>query len=672
MSSMKKSEVIRLAEGCRWAELRTLVERDPSAAQERDRFGMIPLHWACTDPSTPQDVLMLLLKAYPAGARLLNSGKMLPLHIAIKAQASIEWLQALLANYPEAAVALTPAHEDVVTLAKKYKLPSVSVHLLEEMRDHVQKTGYRSGSHTTDEDVEGNEHTSSSSPRFTRVHAEYDEFNRPDSMLQTTMSRLDMARSNSTASARTYDSFSSEQHMSLHMTPMEIDDLPPASANYGISASYQYNRRPTVTLPPRWTNAPNCHICSVKFGTFKRCHHCRNCGQSICTDHSAKSKLKLPHFGLTTRQRVCVMCYDALTNPSMAPVAVVEQPMLAASQRGGIPLGSSRGGLNPIRVLTSQPSLPYAYQQPPPVPSQPTLVSQRSYGSIPQQSLPPSSQHLNKDSVIQDMNLQVQMLQQQVNRLMEEKQHAEALLMRQTGSSDKGKLSDEAVADTSHQPLQPEPEVLHHGRPSWEVQPARETSLTDHDLVRETYSRDTYSDVNYDFGRDSRFTLDDRDTFFDKYLTPKAGVAPPSFVIHEIATEEDEEEQVHGATDEHEASGVTPEENDTDDGLLQEVDTLVTLGLTMQQKGSASGAVAAFERAVELLPNDPLLLAYLGKAYYADEDLDRAVLAISKSLDLEPSAANSTLLGKILFEKGDHDKAIEAYQKSLEIQKRMG
>ncbi|KAF0774134.1 hypothetical protein AaE_002092, partial [Aphanomyces astaci] len=60
------------------------------------------------------------------------------------------------------------------------------------------------------------------------------------------------------------------------------------------------------------------------------------------------------------------------------------------------------------------------------------------------------------------------------------------------------------------------------------------------------------------------------------------------------------------------------------------------------------------------------------KACYEDEDMDRAIAAIERSLDLEASAANWTLLGKMLFEKGDHDKAIDAYQRSLEMQKRVG
>ncbi|CAK4066387.1 unnamed protein product [Aphanomyces euteiches] len=642
MATSKKSEVIRLAEGCKWIELKTLVEKDPGCAQERDRFGMIPLHWACTDPNTPQDVLMLLLKAYPAGARMYNSGKLLPLHIAIKAQASIEWLQALLANYPEASIALTPSNEDVVTLARKYKLPAVSINILEEMRDHVQKTGYRSGSHTTDDEAE-----------------EFDEGNRQDSILAS--SRVDTVRSNSTMSARPYDSFSSEQHMSLHMTPIEIDDNPPPHASqFPANSAYGYNR-PALSLPPRWSNAPNCHICSCKFGTFKKRHHCRNCGQSICTDHSAKHKHKLPHYGITTRQRVCVMCHDALTTSGgmPPPIPVVEQPMMMTSQRSSLPLSSSRTMGQPPR---SQPGILYP----------PTFSSQRSYTS-----------DKEKDNVIQDMNLQVQLLQQQVTRLMEEKQQAEALLMRHTGSSDsQQKLSNEEIVPVLPALPQPEPEVrvvheeLPPVRPSWEQEAPRETSLTDHDVVHDTYSRDTYTDANYDILRDSRYTLDDRDTFFEKYLNPTASRPDIPETAVEVEEEQEEEEPPfdESAIESSAAEDglITAEENEADDETIQEVDTLVTLGMTMMQKGSTSGAVAAFERAVELLPNDPILHSYLGKACYADEDLDRAVRAISRSLELEPSAANWTLLGKILFEKGDTDSAIEAYQKSLEIQNRVG
>ncbi|ETW04370.1 hypothetical protein H310_04659 [Aphanomyces invadans] len=708
-SMIKKSEVIRLAEGCRWPELRALIEKDPKAAQERDRFGMIPLHWACTDPNTPQDLLMLLLKAYPAGARVLNSGKMLPLHIAIKAQASIEWLQALLANYPDAAIALTPTNEDVVTLAKKYRLPPISINLLEEMRDHVQKSGHRPGSHTTDEEAE-----------------DFDDIHRNDSILITT-TRFDKARSHSTSSsARPNDSFSSEHLQTLHTSPPELDD--PATSSQAIYAS-------TVPLPPRWTNALNCHICASKFGTFKKRHHCRNCGQSICTDHSAKHKLKLPHFGLMTRQRVCVRCHDILTN---APAAALLPPQLIpgepsttasgslssistssiklfTSQRGVYaPIGSSRAQ-HPVPM--SQPPYPlYAFQ-----PAQEQLVPSSQQPSLRGMNyghqLAPFAEP-SKDSVIQDMNLQVQLLQQQVSKLLEEKQQVEDALLitrRQTAGRSSSTADEVAqVQSAAHDIPQPEPEqcrAVHadYFRPSWEeaapvvsttaepsaeeelrpvggaaVSGFRETSLTDHDVARDTYACNTYDDIG-EF-RDSRFTLDDRDTFFDKYVAPVATrqpalLAPSSSQLEEVSEADESDvgrttiaddsevqqyEQQHTEKD----GNISPEDEHDDDN--QEVDTLLALGVDMLQQGCASGAVAAFERAVELMPKDPLLHSYLGKACYADEDVDRAISAIERSLELEPSAANWTLLGKILFEKGDHDKAIEAYQRSLEMQKRVG
>jgi tetratricopeptide (TPR) repeat protein len=70
------------------------------------------------------------------------------------------------------------------------------------------------------------------------------------------------------------------------------------------------------------------------------------------------------------------------------------------------------------------------------------------------------------------------------------------------------------------------------------------------------------------------------------------------------------------------------------------------------------------------MPQDASLYSYLGKAYYANEDLDEAIQALESSLEIDPSAATSTLLGKILFEKGEYDRAIGAYQRSLEIQRR--
>ncbi|OQS06408.1 hypothetical protein THRCLA_01548 [Thraustotheca clavata] len=741
----KRSEATRLAEGGKWADLRALVERDPLAAQERDIYGMIPLHWACTDSQTPQEMLMLLLKAYPQGARAFNSGKLLPLHIAIKSQSNVEWLQALLANYPEAVLVKTPTNEDVITLAKKYKLPSRTIHLLEEMRDHVQKIhGVRE---SFPERVQSQSSEHGDDGVFNEEVMRKYSSGTPQRPASHSAPSFRNTASSSYNSQRSYNDSLSENLVPMNMEiPMEVEEQP-----YMIDPSYtqtrRYTNRITVSLPPRWMNAPNCHICSCKFGTFKKRHHCRNCGQSICTDHSAKQKLKLPHFGLTSRQRVCVLCFDMLTHgDQLQPENVVMM-----SQRGPVlqPTYVQRTMPNTMQRTYSAGSMSgsssqrgYTVPPPPPPPhrtysassSRSDDMSPHMYTSQPLPPPPPQviqvPAYTDKDTMLEDMNMQVMLLQQQVSKLMEEKQQAEQLLLRQTNLSENtsarnteessfsraqdlglsitrdqsiiGLTPQHAAASTPTPPASPPPAA-----PESPVAPSpqhsttvsdivdssynddiRDTSLTDHD------SRDTY----FEF-RDTAYSLDDRETFVAKYLKPTTPVAPSnleyisespepgaspanavsryidgvdtSTPVQDLICDEEEEEIEQEDDNEAEVSSPVAESSHHDDEDIQEVDTLVSLGLAMLQKGSASGAVAAFERAVELLPQDPVLYSYLGKAYYADDDLDRAVLALERSLELEPSAANSTLLGKILFEKGDHDKAIQAYQKSLEIQRRV-
>jgi len=72
-------------------------------------------------------------------------------------------------------------------------------------------------------------------------------------------------------------------------------------------------------LGPRFHNAIFCEICDAQgvdssaFSTLKRRHHCRSCGRSICSIHSAGLR-RMPHLDMHTPQRYCELC-------SLAPYA---------------------------------------------------------------------------------------------------------------------------------------------------------------------------------------------------------------------------------------------------------------------------------------------------------------------------------------------------------------
>lgn len=66
-----------------------------------------------------------------------------------------------------------------------------------------------------------------------------------------------------------------------------------------------------MAIPPTWIpddEAPRCMACALSFTTFRRRHHCRNCGGVFCGVCS-NSSAPLPKFGLIKAVRVCRDCY---------------------------------------------------------------------------------------------------------------------------------------------------------------------------------------------------------------------------------------------------------------------------------------------------------------------------------------------------------------------------
>ncbi|TMW68496.1 hypothetical protein Poli38472_005964 [Pythium oligandrum] len=62
---------------------------------------------------------------------------------------------------------------------------------------------------------------------------------------------------------------------------------------------------------PKFKNQPTCGhpTCSAKFESAgKRQHHCRNCGGSVCSDHSSRFAV-LRHYQMNDAVRLCTNCY---------------------------------------------------------------------------------------------------------------------------------------------------------------------------------------------------------------------------------------------------------------------------------------------------------------------------------------------------------------------------
>ncbi|KAF4045150.1 FYVE zinc finger domain-containing protein [Phytophthora infestans] len=89
---------------------------------------------------------------------------------------------------------------------------------------------------------------------------------------------------------------------------------PPLFRRTHRRASHSSHGRSHFDPPPEWKHDGECSICRASFGMFKHRHHCRNCGKSICSQHSADKKISMEAKGFTTPQRVCVTCYAMITH----------------------------------------------------------------------------------------------------------------------------------------------------------------------------------------------------------------------------------------------------------------------------------------------------------------------------------------------------------------------
>lgn len=56
-----------------------------------------------------------------------------------------------------------------------------------------------------------------------------------------------------------------------------------------------------------------CNVCTRAFGTFRRKHHCRMCGEVVCSNCTLHKNAMLPTIGYT-RVRVCMSCVFAHSN----------------------------------------------------------------------------------------------------------------------------------------------------------------------------------------------------------------------------------------------------------------------------------------------------------------------------------------------------------------------
>ncbi|KAG7388750.1 hypothetical protein PHYBOEH_007703 [Phytophthora boehmeriae] len=282
MQERGNSEAIRLAQASDWKGLQRLLERKPAVAKERGDHGMLPIHWVCTVRRVPLTLVSKLLQAYPDGVKAKNAGELLPLHIAIRAHVHASILRKLVRAYPDAVNEHTPDGVSALELAEQVALDAESLKVLYRALD-------RNSLVQQQPDDDGNNSFSRENVDFN-----YDISNNDDSISQ------EKGQDSGVETPENKDDENDENWG----TPLESTPKP-FVGNAVFGEEYFHH------------SVENDDFDAAKlasFGVFKHRHHCRNCGKSICSQHSADKKLIMEDKGFTTPQRVCVTCYAMITH----------------------------------------------------------------------------------------------------------------------------------------------------------------------------------------------------------------------------------------------------------------------------------------------------------------------------------------------------------------------
>ncbi|OQS04038.1 hypothetical protein THRCLA_03683 [Thraustotheca clavata] len=140
---------LQRAEEGEWKELNDLAENLPQSIMVTDEFGMLPLHWACTELKVPLDTIELLVKTFPEACETKNLSGMLPLHVAITNKLPALHLNVLVSAFPAAVFVKSGEGYFPAEMARKYRLPEHSINILKKavpMTDRRSSLGMRMSS----------------------------------------------------------------------------------------------------------------------------------------------------------------------------------------------------------------------------------------------------------------------------------------------------------------------------------------------------------------------------------------------------------------------------------------------------------------------------------------------------------------------------------------------
>ncbi|KAG7397059.1 hypothetical protein PHYBOEH_001337 [Phytophthora boehmeriae] len=605
---------LELAESSEWSALDRLVSAEPAHAEDMDDFGMMPLHWACTDTHVPLRVVKKLVDVAPSALSHKNKGGLLPLHIAIKAATKVEVLRALVQGASDVAFCLfeeTPTGETPTELARAYQLSDDKLSFLVETEEHLRAAG--------------------KAP--TRPSARFQAFlNQPGAFPDDTSS---------------VSSFSSMSGLGSGRGGTSEEDW--ASSRSAVNAVSSALRLPDglagVPLPPRWRLDKRCNICQLKFSYFKTRHHCRSCGESVCSTHSNK-RLPLRHLGLKTPQRVCILCYDDLRENG-APSAVVN--MYGHGRSSGLP---------PMEPnMTRQDSMPL------------TEVSKGRppLGSIHSTATSSSS----RDSAFQSPS--------DTDRYFHTANTPRRITLDDRDSTDKNDGHDPTL--TTDLPFEEDS----RRRPrAWTDVDSTEKFHQMQEQVRELESH--VQELTLAKSRiEKELEVANREAKEAKKERAMTDVTLSELRsnriidITRISLDDDEDEENRNTSnnkseDPDEVEGRQRQYSIVDPKLLVEdkavnvAETCNHLGQVYLDRGEFSSAIVEFRKSVEANRKDPDVWISLARALHGAGELYDAEIAVRRALALIPkNYASLSMLGKILHSKGEHDKAVEVFREALSL-----
>ncbi|KAE9014495.1 hypothetical protein PF011_g8021 [Phytophthora fragariae] len=603
---------LELAESSEWGALDRLISAQPERADDMDDFGMMPLHWACTDTHVPLRTVKKLVDVAPNALSHKNKGGLLPLHIAVKAATKLEVLRAIVQAAPDVAACLfeeTPTGETPAELARAYQLTDDKVAFLVETEEQLRAAGKAPD----------------------RPSARFQAFlNQPGGF----------PLSDDTASVSSFRSLPSALGSGRGGAALDDEWVSNRSAVNAVSSALRLpDGLAGVPLPPRWRLDKRCNICQLKFSYFKTRHHCRSCGESVCSTHSNK-RLPLHHLGLKTPQRVCILCYDDLRENG-APSAVVNmfghgrhsglppmEPNMVRQESTPLPKGAGRPPLRSINstvsmTTTSSSSRDSAFQSPSDtdryfhssstprrivldtVDRDPTLTTDLPFEDD-SRGRPRAWTDVDSTEKYQDMQEQVRELESHVQELTMAKSRVEKKL------EDATRMAAEAK---------------------------KERTAVDADVAELRNNR--IIDIN-------RLSLDDDED-------------------DENHNNGNKKEEVQGRQRQYSIQ-VEKKIELIEDREVNVAETCNYLGQVFLDRGEYNSAVVEFRKSIDANRKDVDVWINLARALHGAGEFYDAEIAIRRALALTPkNYASLSMLGKILHSKGEHDKAVEVFREALSL-----